>query len=691
MRKIGKKLAGAMALCLAVSAAPRSAYADLTEEQSGQISTAIVLAENDMTANEQAIRILLEQCLQALDESDPMAATIRSVIMLLDSGAADAQSVSVLLRSLLDGMDAGQSQAPEGAAGETSAQAPEESSGVADAGQTDPGQEAPPADAAATSQPQGNAQGDGGQGNAMNAQSQVQPETMSPEQEAALANDPTRDVRNNVAGLPAYEVSSFVQTDLQQTVTLDVPEDWGNNASGRALTSYSPVNDSGAISPAAGTLTVSYFPMEGTDEGAALDSYAKNIAEMSVVTSFASEIVQAAQLRGRYLYFTMTVGANRFTCETFCFAYNGDIYAIELMQGQQTSYDYFPVYTQVVDSTQADNVQVINTGGTLPEETAQGADDGGQVIEDQIGADDGGQVIDDQIGADDGGQVVDDQIGADDGGQIVEEQIGADDSGQVVDDQIGADDGGQIVEEQIGGADDGSQGAGQEGEIIEELPGGPEPGASNVDENAILADINETGDMGVFLYEINGHVYMYPTAVMDLEAGDLPLNMTQELPYQFNSDADMEEGTWNELVNTQIFYFESPLYKELAGVTNLAGYPIPMSEGVVTALVDTQGEFVNVTLPGGVKVGSYESDILKGFPRFAQTELDGMAHFDGNELLYARNVRDDGCNGYALIKNDPPYYSALTIICKEGVIQEISFECLGPDRAQGVFLEEEGT
>ena len=194
--------------------------------------------------------------------------------------------------------------------------------------------------------------------------------------------------------------------------------------------------------------------------------------------------------------------------------------------------------------------------------------------------------------------------------------------------------------------------------------------------------------MSTFLYEIDGNIYMFPTAVSDIQGADIPLNPTLTLPYDFNSDADMVEGVWNELVNTQFYYFESSQYKEMAGVTNLQGYPIPMTEGMVTALIDTQGEYVNVTLPGGVKVGSYESDILKGFPRFAQTNLDGMAAFDGNELIYARNVRDDGCNGYALIRNDPPYYSALTIICDSGVIKEISFECLGSTRAEGAFLPE---
>ncbi len=665
MKKTGKIMGLVTAFSLAATTVFRvGAMADLTPEQSGQISTVIVLAENDIQGNADAIRILLEQCLTAVDETDPMAATIRSVLLLLDTGAADAASVSVLLRTLLDGTD------PSAAGGETdpAETAPQTEAVPAETqAQTEP---APPETAPATEAAVPDIQAQTEPANTMEqTQAGAEPETMSPEKLEALANDPTRDVRNNVAGLPAYEVSSYIQTDLQQTVTLDVPEDWGNNASGRALTSYSPVNDSGAISPAAGTLTVSYFPMEGPDERTALDTYEKNIADMSVVTSFASEIVSAAQLSGRYLYFTMAVGANYFTCETFCFVYDGNIYAIELMQGQQTSYDYFPMYAQVVDSTQADSVPVVGTSAVvsdtqLIDDSQTGGDT--QAADDQIVDD---QVVDDRITDD---QIVDDQIVDD---QVVDDQITDD---QIVDDQIVDD---QIADDQaVTGQTDAQTGD----PLIDEIPGG----ASNVDGNSILADINETGDMGVFLYEINGHVYMYPTAVSDLQAGDIPLNPTTPLPYDINSDADMPEGVWNELVNTQYFYFESSLYKELAGVTNLQGYPITVSEGVLTALIDTQGEFVNVTLPGGVKVGSYESDILKGFPRFAETSMDGLARFDGNELLYARNVRDDGCNGYALIRNDPPYYSALTIICDQGVIKEISFECLGSVRAEGVFLPE---
>ncbi|MFQ9153262.1 MAG: hypothetical protein ACLR6B_19325 [Blautia sp.] len=62
-----------------------------------------------------------------------------------------------------------------------------------------------------------------------------------------------------------------------------------------------------------------------------------------------------------------------------------------------------------------------------------------------------------------------------------------------------------------------------------------------------------------------------------------------------------------------------------------------------------------------------------------------MATFAGNDYLYACNVRDDGCNGYAIVRNDDPFYSAVTIICENSLIKEISFECIGSERAKGVF------
>lgn len=388
-------------------------------------------------------------------------------------------------------------------------------------------------------------------------------------------------------GLPVYEVTSFVETVLHEPVLVDVPRDWGNNASGRALTSYSPVNASGAISPSAGTLTLSYFPMEGTDVRAAFDSYEKDIASLSMTAGMRSEDVQTTNFTARRLDFVMNVGANQFTCETVCFAHEQMLYVIELMQGQQTTYDYFPAYHQVVDSAKVGSDEEIS-GASAP-------------------------------------------------------------------------------------ADGNTQPAPQTEQTVQtELV--PQTGSS------LPADI------GTFMYEINGQAYQFPTPVSDLAEDALPLDRQLTLPYDFSNDGDMAGGRWTEIVNTQYYYFENAMHKEMAGVTNMSGYPVTLAEGMLTALVDTQGDYARVTLPGGIQVGSAESEILRGFPEFAGMAMDGTASFRGNELLYACNVRDDGCNGYVLIRNDAPYYSAVSIICENGVVREISFECLGSVRAEGVFL-----
>ena len=195
----------------------------------------------------------------------------------------------------------------------------------------------------------------------------------------------------------------------------------------------------------------------------------------------------------------------------------------------------------------------------------------------------------------------------------------------------------------------------------------------------------EGGDISSFQYELNGHTYQFPTPMSEIAPEDIQLDRQIRLPYDISSDADMESGSWTEIINTQYFYFENSLYKEMTGITNMTGYDTVLSEGILTALIDTNGTYLNVVLPGNVHVGSSEADILKGFPAFAGKQLDGVATFVGNDYLYACNVRDDGCNGYAIVRNDDPFYSAVTIICENSVIKEISFECIGAERAKGVF------
>lgn len=416
------------------------------------------------------------------------------------------------------------------------------------------------------------------------------------------------------SGLPVYEVSSFVETVLHEPVLVAVPGDWGNNASGRALTSYSPVNDSGAISPAAGTLTLSYFPMEGTDVRTAFDSYEKDIASLSMTEGMSSEDVQTTNFTARRLDFVMNVGANQFTCETVCFAHEQMLYVIELMQGQQTAYDYFPAYHQVVNSAKVGSDEEIS-GAAAPA-------DGNPSLAPQT-----------------------------------EQTVQTEPAPQTE----------QTVQ-------------------TEPVPQTEQTEQTVQTEPGVPAGSSLPADIGTFMYEINGQAYQFPTPVSDLAEDALPLDRQLTLPYDFSNDGDMAGGRWTEIVNTQYYYFENAMHKEMAGVTNMSGYPVTLSEGMLTALVDTQGDYARVTLPGGIQVGSAESEILRGFPEFAGMAMDGTASFRGNELLYACNVRDDGCNGYVLIRNDAPYYSAVSIICENGAVREISFECLGSVRAEGVFL-----
>ena len=584
----------AMLLALPHLAVPAAAEG-IPEEAAGQLSAAITLTETDLDNNADTIRILLQQSMDLMGPDNPMTATLQSVMLLLDTGTADAASVSVLLKSVVD-------SAGELPGDAMDSQASTETAGSEAAPETQP---VPETELVRETQPASGTE---------------------PAQESHASIADKREP--NAQGLPVYEVSSFIKAIMQKQVLVNVPGDWGNNASGRSLTSFSPVNDSGAISPAAGTLTISYFPMEGLDEETALETYAKNIADMSVTTSLTSEKVQAARLSGEKLYFTMTVGANQFTCETFCFAYQGTIYAIELMQGPQTTYDYFPMYDKVVDSAEVGDEEEIRE--------AEAQSEAGIPVEPE---DTDEPVIEETDGPD---------VPETDG-QIVQETDGP------------------IIEE-------------TDGRIIEETDAPPMP-----------EQIAATGDIGTFQYALNGHTYQFPTRVADLAPEDLALNRSLTLPYDFSSDADMAGGRWTETVNTQYYYFENSLFKEMAGVTNMEGYPVPLSDGVVTALIDTQGDYINITLPGDVKVGSAESEILRGFPEFATMPMDGTAAFrtDANgheELLYACNVRDDGCNGYVLIRNDDPFYSAVSMICENGIIKEISYECLGTVRAEGVFL-----
>ena len=543
MKKHVKKTAvflAAALLCEAVM--PVSA---LEENVKNQLEAVKSLADLDLDSNAAAIQILLQQCMDLLPDGDPVKATLQSIQVLTDGGSQNTAAVDLLLDGLLQ-----ESGGSETETAETAVVAAEGAQGTF-AGMVFPDQ----------SSLQGTA------GTTFNA------------------------------NLPAFEVPEFLQTQIPVSVFVDVPGDWGNNAaSGRSLISYSPVNGSGAISPRAGTLTISYFDMGADEPDSAFSNYEKSISDMSVTSDMQSEDISSANLPARKLNFQMNVGANQFACETVCFIYEDTVYAFELMQGQLSAYNYFPVFNQVVQSAEI-------AGGEA-------------VIETEA--------------------------------PMVEPEVPVETEAPAVEPEVPA-----------------------ETEAPAAEPGTPQA--------------PEGGDISSFQYELNGHTYQFPTPMSEIAPEDIQLDRQIRLPYDISSDADMESGSWTEIINTQYFYFENSLYKEMTGITNMTGYDTVLSEGILTALIDTNGTYLNVVLPGNVHVGSSEADILKGFPAFAGKQLDGVATFVGNDYLYACNVRDDGCNGYAIVRNDDPFYSAVTIICENSVIKEISFECIGAERAKGVF------
>lgn len=556
MKKHVKKTAvflAAALLCEAVM--PVSA---LEENVKKQLEAVKSLADLDLDSNAAAIQILLQQCMDLLPDGDPVKATLQSIQVLTDGGSQNTAAVDLLLDGLLQ-----ESGGSDTETAETAVVAAEGAQGTF-AGMVFPDQSS--------------LQGTGG----------------------TTFN----------ANLPAFEVPEFLQTQIPVSVFVDVPGDWGNNAaSGRSLISYSPVNGSGAISPKAGTLTISYFDMGADEPESAFSNYEKSISDMSVTSDMQSEDISSANLPARKLNFQMNVGANQFACETVCFIYEDTVYAFELMQGQLSAYNYFPVFNQVVQSAEI-------AGGEA-------------VIETEA-------------------PMVEPEVPVETEAPAVEPEVPAETEAPAVEPEVPAE-----TEEPAA-----------------------EPGTPQAPEG---------GDISSFQYELNGHTYQFPTPMSEIAPEDIQLDRQIRLPYDISSDADMESGSWTEIINTQYFYFENSLYKEMTGITNMTGYDTVLSEGILTALIDTNGTYLNVVLPGDVHVGSSEADILKGFPAFAGKQLDGVATFVGNDYLYACNVRDDGCNGYAIVRNDDPFYSAVTIICENSVIKEISFECIGAERAKGVF------
>ena len=582
MKKHVKKTAvflAAALLCEAVM--PVSA---LEENVKKQLEAVKSLADLDLDSNAAAIQILLQQCMDLLPDGDPVKATLRSIQVLTDGGSQNTAAVDLLLDGLLQ-----ESMGSETETAETAVVAAEGAQGTF-AGMVFPDQ----------SSLQGTA------GTTFNA------------------------------NLPAFEVPEFLQTQIPVSVFVDVPGDWGNNAaSGRSLISYSPVNGSGAISPRAGTLTISYFDMGADEPESAFSNYEKSISDMSVTSDMQSEDISSANLPARKLNFQMNVGANQFACETVCFIYEDTVYAFELMQGQLSAYNYFPVFNQVVQSAEI-------AGGEAVIETEA------PMVEPEVPVETETPVVESEVPVETEAPVVESEVPVETEAPMVEPEVPAETEAPAVEPEVPA-----------------------ETEAPAAEPGTPQA--------------PEGGDISSFQYELNGHTYQFPTPMSEIAPEDIQLDRQIRLPYDISSDADMESGSWTEIINTQYFYFENSLYKEMTGITNMTGYDTVLSEGILTALIDTNGTYLNVVLPGDVHVGSSEADILKGFPAFAGKQLDGVATFVGNDYLYACNVRDDGCNGYAIVRNDDPFYSAVTIICENSVIKEISFECIGAERAKGVF------
>ena len=582
MKKHVKKTAvflAAALLCEAVM--PVSA---LEENVKKQLEAVKSLADLDLDSNAAAIQILLQQCMDLLPDGDPVKATLQSIQVLTDGGSQNTAAVDLLLDGLLQ-----ESMGSETETAETAVVAAEGAQGTF-AGMVFPDQ----------SSLQGTA------GTTFNA------------------------------NLPAFEVPEFLQTQIPVSVFVDVPGDWGNNAaSGRSLISYSPVNGSGAISPRAGTLTISYFDMGADEPDSAFSNYEKSISDMSVTSDMQSEDISSANLPARKLNFQMNVGANQFACETVCFIYKDTVYAFELMQGQLSAYNYFPVFNQVVQSAEI-------AGGEAVIETEA------PMVEPEVPVETEAPVVESEVPVETEAPVVESEVPVETEAPMVEPEVPVETEAPAVEPEVPA-----------------------ETEAPAAEPGTPQA--------------PEGGDISSFQYELNGHTYQFPTPMSEIAPEDIQLDRQIRLPYDISSDADMESGSWTEIINTQYFYFENSLYKEMTGITNMTGYDTVLSEGILTALIDTNGTYLNVVLPGNVHVGSSEADILKGFPAFAGKQLDGVATFVGNDYLYACNVRDDGCNGYAIVRNDDPFYSAVTIICENSVIKEISFECIGAERAKGVF------
>lgn len=187
-------------------------------------------------------------------------------------------------------------------------------------------------------------------------------------------------------------------------------------------------------------------------------------------------------------------------------------------------------------------------------------------------------------------------------------------------------------------------------------------------------------DMAGFAYLLDGRRLTFPTIVSAFGPSGIPVGTTSEIHCDLT--------TADHLGGSQYYYYPDAMNREMIGVTNLTGRDATIAEGHVTALVDTMGGNIQLELPGGVCVGASESTVWRGFPEFAVTPIDGNGRFHGRDILYAvgETARGDRSHGYVIIRNDPPLYSALSVICRDGTVVEIKYECLGQAQGMTIFL-----
>ena len=451
--------------------------------------------------------------------------------------------------------------------------------------------------------------------------------TEEPESEETETVPPEDETGEGEGGAVSQEdytlLDGYDLTSLNETVAVQVPSAWGNNSgASETMVSYSPANNSGATDPRSGTLSTIWYNT-GMSEDVILDEYVDNICKQDIFSDVEAQPFTVAGQEGLAISYNMNVGTNSFRCKSACFVYGDILYSVEMCQGEKSVEDYFPVYQDVVGS------EAIMEGDwdltqSIPEPEPESVPEPSPESEPESGS-------------------------------VPEPAPESEPEPESVPEPAP-----ESEPEPESVPEPSPESEPEPGSVPEPLPETePQPAA-------------QEGDLGDFTYTINGHAYAFPTAVNELAEGDLCLDMSLELSAEEDSSA-----AGNELVNTLYFVLNNFPTRELIGVSNLTGDIAPMSAGILTALVDTAADTVNVELPGGLKIGSPEESIAQAFPEFAGRALDGLAAFRGNELLYACNVRDDGCNGYVIIRNDAPYCSALSIICENSAVREINFQCLG--------------